>query len=76
MLSHRTYRVKPALFTSSTREVVFEGDRRTAMMFSTGAGGAMPEIGLLPLRLTGERSARCPGFHERRRKNDAPGQEK
>src|ERR1700680_1067626 len=28
--------------------MVFEEDRRTAMMFSTGAGGGMPEIGLLP----------------------------
>jgi hypothetical protein len=42
------FRLNAALFTCSTREVVFEGDRRTAMMFSTGAGGAMPEIGLLP----------------------------
>ena len=38
-----------APFTSSAREMVFEEDRRTAMMFSTGAGGGRPEIGLLPL---------------------------
>src|SRR5208283_4861023 len=41
-------RGKVALLTSSTLAVFFWSDRRAAMMFSKDAGGAMPEIGLLP----------------------------
>lgn len=40
--------IQPALLTSSAQRLIFYEDERTVMVFSNGAGGAMPEIGLLP----------------------------
>jgi hypothetical protein len=40
--------LKVALFTSLAPRLIFHEDERAVMVFSNRAGGAMPEIGLLP----------------------------
>ena len=45
----RTYKfieLKVALFTSLAPRLIFHEDERAVKVFSNGAGGAMPEIGL------------------------------
>jgi hypothetical protein len=48
MRSSKNTRPKVALLTSLTQRPIFYEDEETVMVFSNGAGGAMPEIGLLP----------------------------
>jgi hypothetical protein len=48
MNTSKTFDLKVALFTSLAQRLIFHADERAVMVFSNGAGGAMPEIGLLP----------------------------